>query len=246
MKRTSLNQSAPTQSRPSPDALEDRRRAVASPSAPGEATVSFERARKKGEGGYTLVALLALMTILALAMTAAAPNLQQQKQRQLEEDAIERGEEVAEAIRLYIRAKNALPTSIAQLLEGVPVGTKKVQILRPWAARDPLSESGEWRLIKPTDAAIIEFQRSVMLYAGGRPVQTRDPHPLFRSFDARVTSLTNLGSQGSPSSSTSDEDDSSSSTGPFIGVASRSRREAVMTYYGIERIDKWVFTPLFK
>ena len=186
------------------------------------------------------------MSILALAMTAAAPNLRQQKQRQLEEDAIERGEEVAEAIRLYIRAKNALPTSISQLLEGVPVGTKKVQILRPWAARDPLSESGEWRLIKPTDAAIVEFQRSVMLYAGGRPVQTRDPHPLFRSFDARVTSLTNLGSQSSPSSSTSDEDDSSSSTGPFIGVTSRSRREAVMTYYGIERIDKWVFTPLFK
>lgn len=198
---------------------------------------------RAGERGYTLVALLALMTIMALAMTAAAPNIRKQKQREMELEAIARGEEVAEAIRLYVRARNTPPTSIEQLLEGIPVGTKKVQILRPSAARDPLSSSGEWRPVRPTDAMLMEFQRDVVLYAGGMPVPTRDPHPLWKTFEARFTNVMNIGGKEEASSS---EDDSTTSTGPFIGVTSRSRRESIVTYYGIERHDKWVFTPLFR
>ena len=55
---------------------------------------------------------------------------------------------------------------IDQLLEGIPRGTKKIQILRPSAARDPLSESGEWRLIRPRSSELADFQRAVILYAG--------------------------------------------------------------------------------
>src|SRR6185312_245593 len=77
------------------------------------------------EGGYTLVALLALMTVLALFALAAAPSIRHQAQRELE--AIFRGEEVAEAIRLYYSYQQrrvgdgdaALPNSVEQLLEGV-------------------------------------------------------------------------------------------------------------------------------
>src|SRR5258705_7576586 len=88
--------------------------------------------RRRHEEGYTLVALLALMTILALFALAAAPAIRQQAQRERENEAIFRGEEVADAIRLYysyqvrqrnLRADAALPTSIDQLLEGVPSGT---------------------------------------------------------------------------------------------------------------------------
>ena len=202
---------------------------------------SLRHRRRAGERGYTLVALLVLMTIMALALTAAAPNIHQQKQREMEKEAIARGEDVAEAIRLYVRAKGAPPTSIDQLLEGIPFGTKKIQILRPSSARDPLSSSGEWRLVKPTDNALVDFQRALILYAGGQPVTTRDP--LFKSYEARFSAIVNTGTQ---EAAPGGEDDSPSSDGPFIGVASRSRRESVMTYYGIERHDKWVFTPLFK
>ena len=100
--------------------------------------------------GYTLVALLALMTVLALFALAAAPSIRQQAQREREIEAIFRGEQVADAIRRLLLLPSqtaepgngdaALPTSIDQLLEGVPSGTKKVQILRASAARDPLSE----------------------------------------------------------------------------------------------------------
>lgn len=202
---------------------------------------------KRSEAGYTLVALLALMTVLMLALIAAAPSIQQQHQRELEREAIARGEEVAEAIRLYVAARGALPTSIEQLLEGAPLGTKKKQILRRSAARDPLSRSGEWRLVRPNDAAFLDFKRAVILYAGGQVPQGRQLPQLLRPFAAPVANIINLGPAASTPEPTSlDEDDSSNNTGPFIGVVSRSRRESVVNYYGIDRHDDWVFTPIYR
>ncbi|HEX8851845.1 MAG TPA: hypothetical protein VF754_00080, partial [Pyrinomonadaceae bacterium] len=42
------------------------------------------------------------------------------------------------------------------------------------------------------------------------------------------------------------ENNSSNSSDGFIGVVSRNQCASVLTYYGIERRDKWVFTPLFR
>ncbi|HEU4797258.1 MAG TPA: type II secretion system protein, partial [Pyrinomonadaceae bacterium] len=41
-------------------------------------------AKRRSEGGYTLVALLALMSIVALFAMAVAPRVQQQAQRERE------------------------------------------------------------------------------------------------------------------------------------------------------------------
>ena len=112
---------------------------------------------RRGERGYSLVALLALMTVLMIMMMAAAPSLRQQSRRERELEAIARGEEVAEAIRAYVHYARRLPTSMEELQKGAPVGTKNVQVLRASAARDPLSESGEWRLVKVNDRAMIGF-----------------------------------------------------------------------------------------
>src|SRR5205807_4237929 len=111
----------------------------------------------KSEAGYALVSLLVFMSLLTLFALTAAPQVQQQAQREREKEAIFRGQQVADAIAQYYtngptrgRGVNSLPTSIDQLLEGIPRGTKKLQILRSEAAHDPLSNSGEWRLINPT------------------------------------------------------------------------------------------------
>lgn len=209
---------------------------MTSPHSPGTAN-------RRGEQGYTLVALLALMTIMALLLVAAVPNVRLQAQRSLEEEAIWRGEEVAEAIRLYVRRTNRLPTSMEQLLEGAPSGTKKIQVLRPVAAHDPLSSSGEWKLIRRTDPAFIDFQRAVIAYAGRQP-PTRDAQ--FLSLAGQLPPLTNVLDTGTVESAPGGEDDSANTTGPFIGVTSRSRRDSIINYYGIPRHDKWVFTPYFR
>jgi len=210
-----------------------------------------QRARVRlGEQGYTLVALLALMTILAIFALAAAPSIRQQAQREREIEAIFRGEEVADAIRLYYTYQqsrvgtgvNALPHSIEKLLEGVPSGTKKIQILRASAARDPLSESGEWSLVQPRSARLADFTQAVMLFAENvRPV-TRDPQlqPVEQLMAPIVVPTLGLTSSA-PSSSVDDSAD-----GPFIGVAPGSKNKSVLYYYGIDRHDGWVFTPLFR
>lgn len=209
-----------------------------------QSSVACDHRRERSrEGGYTLVAILAAMAIILLLISAAAPSIRQQAQRSREEEAIARGEEVAEAIRVYTNRKG-LPTSMEELLEGVPSGTKKIQVLRPAAAIDPLSSSGKWKLIRKTDAAFLAFQRAVTVYSGGRMPDTRDQ--VFRSKAGELTIITNILEVDSKEEAPGGEDDSEDATGPFIGVVSRSRRASVITYYGIERHDQWVFTPYFR
>jgi hypothetical protein len=135
-----------------------------------------------------------------------------------------------------------------QLLEGIPIpgGSKNRQILRASAARDPLSASGEWRFIHPRSQALIDFERSVMVYSGNLlPSPKNDPQILqLQQFAApQIISVMNIdGSQTSSGGSDSADD----SSGPFVGVASRSKNGAVLYYYGIDHHNEWIFTPLFR
>jgi type II secretory pathway pseudopilin PulG len=202
--------------------------------------------RRSNEGGYTLVALLALMTIFAIFAMAVAPSIKQQNQRAKELEAIARGEEVAEAIRLYVIYKGTLPTSVSQLLEGVPRGTKKIQILRSEAARDPLSSSGEWKLVQKNNVAVLDFARAVTTYAGTPPPYANSQRTQILSAGIpRVTNILNLkslsGATGDSTGKSSGDD--SLTEGPFIGVVSRSKNASVIAYYGIDHHDGWLFTP---
>ena len=213
-------------------------------------------AARRSEGGYTLVALLAMMTVVALFAMAVAPSVRQQAEREREQEAIFRGEQVADAIRDYYRYRvntlrtagdQALPRSMDDLLQGIPVpgGSKNRQILRPSAARDPLTIEGEWRFILPRSESLIDFQQSLLFYTNNIIPPVRDPQiaQLQQFAVPQIVSTNRLGSLSATGSSSSAGDDAS---GPFVGVASRSRRDSVLTYYGIERHDQWIFTPLFR
>jgi hypothetical protein len=136
----------------------------------------------------------------------------------------------------------ALPTSIDQLLEGLPDKTKKIQILRPSAAHDPLSRSGEWDLVRPRSASLADFQRSIMLYADNVRPTTRDPQlkDVEQLMAPPVLPTSDLASSNLPSSN------NDSTSGPFIGVTSNDKSKSVLYYYGIDRHDGWIFTPLFR
>lgn len=219
-------------------------------------TDSVSVAISRSEGGYTLVALLAMMTVLALFAMAVAPSLQQQALREREKEAIFRGEQVADAIKAYYRYRattlrsvgdQALPTSMDQLLQGIPVpgGSRTRQILRVSASRDPLTIEGEWRFVLPRTAALVDFQQAIMFYNGNSLPTSRDAQmaQLQQFAVPQMISVINLGSVTSSTGTSSIADDA---TGPFVGVASRSRRESVLAYYGLEQHDQWIFTPLFR
>jgi len=208
----------------------------------------FQSTSDHSQRGYALVSLLLVMTLLALFALGAAQNIRQQAQREREKEAIFRGEQVGDAIRAYYRYRgaqgvNSLPTSIDDLLQGIPRGTKKLQILRVEAAHDPLSTSGEWKLVGPTSQDVGAFVKSLTVYSGGVPPTPRGDMARLATL---IPQMTNVLDTESTNTAPGGEDDSANSSGPFLGVASRSQRNSVMTYYGIDRHDGWLFTPLFK
>lgn len=199
------------------------------------------------QSGMSLIIVLAVMTLFAIALLAIAPTVQQGVQRERELEAIRRGEEVADAIRQYMIAYGGkLPNSMDDLLEGLPQGTKKRQILRRSAATDPLSEDGKWRLIEPTGQAFLNFGRRVQTYNNGLLPSSPQPTALFDRYAAQLVNIINTKSDDDLKEDSEEEIEVKTDKNPFIGVASQSRSKSVIAYYGIENHSKWIFTPLFR
>jgi len=201
----------------------------------------------KSEVGMSLVAVMAVMTLFAIALLAIAPTVQQGVQREKELEAIRRGEEVAEAIRQYLLANQGrLPDSMDDLLEGVPVGTKKRQILRPSAAVDPLSADGKWRLIEPTSQAFLHFGRRVQTYNNGLLPSNPQPSQFLDRYSINLVNIISTQSDEDLKEDSEEEIEIKTDKTPFIGVASQSRSKSIIAYYGIENHSKWIFVPLFR
>lgn len=202
---------------------------------------------RKSERGMSLIGVMGLMTLITIGLLAVAPSVQVDVQREKELESIRRGEEIAEAIRQYVEfyRGSKLPNSIDELLEGLPQGTKKRQILRPSAAVDPLSEDGKWRLIKQDDRALVNFAKRVMDFNNG--LLPSNPSQMFDRY-AMVIVGGSLNTESETDREEADETEISMITdeAPFIGVASQSRGQSVIAYYGIENHSKWIFTPLFR
>lgn len=194
----------------------------------------------------TLLAVMAVMVIFAIALLIVAPTIHQGVQREKELESIRRGEEIADAIRQYVEFYQGqkLPNSIDELLEGLPQGTKKRQILRTSAAVDPLSEDGEWRLIEPTSQAFLNFARRVQTYNNG--LLPSNPSQVFDRYALPLVNIVNTGSEGDNKEADEAEFEETTENVPFVGVASKSKSRSVITYYGVENHSKWIFTPLFR
>ncbi len=192
------------------------------------------------------MAVMAIMTVFAIGLLAVAPSIVQEVQREKELEAIRRGEEIADAIRQYVEFYRGarLPNSMDDLIEGLPYGTKKRQILRASAATDPLSEDGKWRLIKADVDSIGGFARRVQNYNGG--VLPSNPSQLFDRYAIVLVNSLNTELESDTEADEAGDFDVTTDNTPFIGVASQSRSKSVIAYYGIENHSRWVFTPLFR
>ncbi len=199
------------------------------------------------QSGMTLMAVMVFLTIFAFVLMIAAPSVQMDVQREKELESIRRGEEIANAIHQYFLFNQGrkLPTSLDELLEGLPDGTKKRQILRPSAVTDPLSLDGRWRLIQPEPEVIAKFAKRVQAFNNG--VLPSSPQPT-QFYDRYTVTLANiLNTETEDEADDPDEEDLSVDDNvPFIGVASQSKTKSVVTYYGIENHSRWIFTPLFR
>ena len=204
------------------------------------------RHTSNSESGMTLLAVMAVMVIFAVALLAVAPSVEQEIRREKELESIRRGEEVAEAIKQYVLFYQGarLPSSMDDLIEGLPAGTKKRQILRASAAIDPLSEDGRWRLIKADVNTIGPFARRVQNYNGGQ--LPSNPSQLFDRYSLVVANSLNTELDSDNEADDDADFELLTENTPFIGVASQSKGKSVIAYYGIENHSKWIFTPLFR
>jgi type II secretory pathway pseudopilin PulG len=204
---------------------------------------------RRSEKGMTLLAVMGGMAIFAVALLAVAPSVYIDVQRERELESIRRGEEIAEAIRLYVEyyRGSRLPQNMDDLLEGLPQGTKKRQILRASAATDPLSEDGKWRLIKADPETLARFARRVQNFNNG--LLPPNPSRTFDRYTIIIVNSINTDTDESNEDEDFGEDDDFevlTENTPFIGVASQSKSRSVIAYYGIGRHSSWIFTPLFR
>lgn len=201
---------------------------------------------QRSQAGMSLITILAAMTLFTIALMAVAPSVMNAVRREKELEAIRRGEEVADAIREYVDFYKGqkLPDSMDELLEGLPDGTKKRQILRASAAVDPLSKDGRWRLISPTSKAFLNFGQRVQAFNNGLLPAT--PDQFLNRYAVPLASADKLSEDEDPTAPNEAEYEVSTSNTPFIGVASQSKDRSVVAYYGIENYSKWIFTPLFR
>jgi type II secretory pathway pseudopilin PulG len=216
------------------------------------AATSSPEPSRKGERGMTMLVMMGMMAVFAISLLAVAPSVYQEVQREKELEAIRRGEEIADAIRQYVifYRGQRLPQSMDDLLEGLPQGTKKRQILRASAAIDPLSEDGKWRLIKVDPQVLGRFAKRVQTFNNGLlPTSPQCPPPLGNCLDRYSIVVVNAINTGTEDDADQDDDtdfEVETDNTPFIGVASQDKGKSVIAYYGIERHSSWIFTPLFR
>lgn len=97
---------------------------------------------RRGEEGYTLVAVMFLLFLFTLSMTVAAPQLIRQIQRDREVETMQRGKQYIQALRLYYTKFGSYPPTLDALTK-----TNNIRFLRKKYI-DPTSGKEEWKPVR--------------------------------------------------------------------------------------------------
>ena len=175
----------------------------------------------RGERGYSLVALLATVTIMMVMMAAAVPAWKYVVKNDREQELIFRGGQIADAIRRFqTKNGNALPPSLDALVKG--------KFLRR-AYKDPMTKDGKWRMLPQGEALGGGAQ-------GTRPPGTPGaPSPL----PAQPPGGRTLGPGGLAGALAASP--SGGALGPFVGVASLSKDKGLRLFNNRQSYNEWWF-----
>jgi type II secretory pathway pseudopilin PulG len=167
---------------------------------------------RRGEAGYSLVALLAAVAVMMILLGAAMPSWRYVMKNDAEEELLFRGGQIADAVARYQRRNgNALPPSLEVLVQG--------KFLRK-AYKDPMTKHGRWRMLRPGDALL-----PGMPGAPGAP-----PRP-----GAGPTTTTTTTTRPSAFSQPGQ------TIGGFQGVASTSTDKSLRVFNNRTRYNEWLF-----
>src|SRR5437764_1106262 len=95
----------------------------------------------KGEGGFAVLLVFLMASMVAISLYYEIPRFAMQKQRDKEQILIDRGEQYKRAIQLFVKKAGRYPTEIKDL-----ESFQNQRFLRQRYA-DPMTGKDEWRLI---------------------------------------------------------------------------------------------------
>jgi type II secretory pathway pseudopilin PulG len=207
-------------------------------------------APRSGEAGYSLVALLAAVTVMLILMGAGSSGWKYIMKNDREEELIFRGGEIADAIGRYQKKNgNALPTSLEVLVKG--------KFLRH-AYKDPMTQDGKWHIVRQGEAI---GGSPVGAGPGTRAGQAGAPGAGIPGGSGIGTPSGTDGAgpggpggpgapggtEGAPSTTTPTTRPAGPGTfggqslGPMMGVASTSKEKGLRIFNGRTKYNEWLF-----
>ena len=173
----------------------------------------------KGNRGYTLVALIVGLTVMAILIAAVLPLASAESQRDKEAELIFRGFQYAEGIRIFRHRYGRYPNTLKEMFEMRPRTLRKL-----W--KDPLTNSDKWGLITAAGAPVTT---TLTVPPGGGFAPTPAPTPAspFASTPSTTGGFGNPGNQP---------------PGPIMGVYSMSKKKGYRQFSGRENYNEWQFT----
>jgi hypothetical protein len=126
--------------------------------------------------GYSLLALVAAVAILAIAFTSRVDTFQAEALRNKEEDFIFRGEEMARGIARFnnqgklmsLRSAGMFPAALEDLLKKNTFNGRPMALVRKFAMKDALT-SDDWEPVRVGDPRIMDYLQNWAAFTG-RPL----------------------------------------------------------------------------
>lgn len=103
------------------------------------------RPQRHRQRGYTLAALMILIMIMSIMMAVAVRGWTTYVQREKEQEAIFRGLQYAEAIRVFQQRHGRLPNQLEELIKVEPRSIRQLY-------SNPLHEGGSWGMLMQSQA----------------------------------------------------------------------------------------------
>jgi type II secretory pathway pseudopilin PulG len=177
------------------------------------------RAPVRPEAGFTLVMLMVILAVMAIAMGAAVQTVSFQARREKEAELVFRGEQYVEAIRLFKNRYGRFPVTLKEMWEAKPRVLRK-----PW--KDPITGSDQWGIIH-----LGEEGQPLVPGPGGTPGSGFRPTPTPTPMPTPPPGVTG----GLPGIQPGQQ------VGPIIGVRSTSCEDSIRVYEGRTRYCDWKF-----
>jgi type II secretory pathway pseudopilin PulG len=195
------------------------------------------------ERGYTLVAIMVFMTLIAISILVVSPTVSKIMQREREEELIFRGRQYAQAILNYQKRQGRFPLNLKDLMTTKPRSARKLY-------KEPMCNCENWGLIRVGQPWPPPPPGSNP--AGGLPTtgttppgtgQTRPGAPLPGTYSSPPPGN---GSGGNDNGNTDGGLNLGGKPGevnnaPVIGVYSRIHKKGLRTFHGQEYYDQWGF-----